>query len=317
VFVARAGVVSAIALSLAGSEALAAEPSFELEWRAPAGCPDAAAIRADILRLTAQHATETLSVSADVSRSELGQWVVELAITQTGEPRVRRVEGKTCREVSDAAALIVAIALAPDALGADAPPPAPAPTPAPAKPEPRPKPRPPPPAHETRERAVHFGVGMLAGIGVTALPEVAPGASVFGALDFHRVDALELRAVGFLSRDASVAADRGAHVSLYALALRYCRWIVPVLAGCGGVEAGFLRAEGYGSDENREKLARWLAPEVGAESFVALAEPFGLAIQASMLVPVVRDRIRIDTTTAHRPGSVDVRVFGGFALRGL
>src|SRR5262249_5809614 len=101
-------------------------------------------------------------------------------------PTTREVSGRTCREVSNALALICALAIDPDS--AVAPPPGPAP-PATVPTTPPPPPRPPP--AETApgssvglpSRPWHGAIGMLGGVRGFVLPVAAVTVTLFGALE--------------------------------------------------------------------------------------------------------------------------------------
>src|ERR1700759_803366 len=104
---------------MAGTRIARAEdpPPFELDWRAPAGCPSSDRLRSEITRLIGPnaHPEGTTHVSGEVSAQDNGTFLVKLELEQNGRPGERTLTGATCAEVSRAAALLIALAIAPDA----------------------------------------------------------------------------------------------------------------------------------------------------------------------------------------------------------
>lgn len=104
--------------------ALAAPPSFvELEWAAPDRCSSAADVLAAITtQLGENFSSETRIRAAGIMHVAGGMYVLELRYsTEAGGFDERRVEGESCRAATDAAALVLALALDPAKA---APPPA-------------------------------------------------------------------------------------------------------------------------------------------------------------------------------------------------
>ncbi len=92
---------------------------FVLDWSAPAGCPEPSAVRATVEGLLGSPrgagAAGSLAVRATVVRQDDGRWALTLATVEGRERGERVLEGPTCQAVADAAALIVALAVDPDA----------------------------------------------------------------------------------------------------------------------------------------------------------------------------------------------------------
>jgi hypothetical protein len=123
----------------------AAAPSetapFTLSYRAPAGCPDEAAFRADLdqhVHDTSRAAGTRLDLSIEEQSS--GYQGVLVAFDSSGHPGSRRIEGKTCAEVAQALAFLAGIVIElgghvdSDSTSAPTPPPAPPPKPVPPAP---------------------------------------------------------------------------------------------------------------------------------------------------------------------------------------
>jgi len=134
--------------ALVCAEALAKEP-VSLSWKAPAGCPTEADVRAEIDRLLGTSKAEApLEVIVIVTRNEAGRHHAKLDIKGEDGPTTREVDAASCAAVSDAAALIVAMTIDPAAALAAPPPTANVEAPTPAKPpaEPTAAPQEPPEA---------------------------------------------------------------------------------------------------------------------------------------------------------------------------
>jgi hypothetical protein len=286
-------------VSLAWARAAAADEDLELSWDAPPGCPDVQQVAADIGRLTRGTAAPMV-VAGTVSRDDAGQWAVDLAITRAGGvPGQRRVEGGSCREVTDAAAVIVALA-----RGAPSPPPPPPPPP-PAVVQ---APAPPPP------RRLRWGVAAVGGIDAAALPAPTPGLGLAASLAAGR-NRFELQATAWRSQDAALTPSSGAHVALYAGAARYCRVLAGdrlAFAACAGVEGGALRAAGFGLRTNQSGLARWLATNGSLLLLFDASAHLQLVVEAGGLVALIRDQLVVDGAVVYRP-----RQAGGRGLAGL
>jgi hypothetical protein len=114
-------------LSLGGLATAASEPppaggrppELSLRWRAPEGCPAAATVEAEFVRLLggADRAAsdKRLRVVATVRRLATEKWAVTLQTDVGGDIGRRTIEGDSCRAVTSAAALILAMTLDPEA----------------------------------------------------------------------------------------------------------------------------------------------------------------------------------------------------------
>jgi hypothetical protein len=111
--------------------------STELTWSAPAGCPGEAAVRAEIERLLGQtldaRRDQKLSVKGAVRGDARSGFNAALRVTSARGAQRRELSNTDCQKLSEAAALVVALAIDPKLV---VPPPAnlPAPESAPATP---------------------------------------------------------------------------------------------------------------------------------------------------------------------------------------
>ena len=208
-------------------------------------------------------------VRVEAGPSEGGRWAVRIAIDLPGAtaPHQRRIEGRSCDEVADAAAVAIALTIAPapvapppapcraspccarraSALRPVVPPPAATDAPSPPAPVAPPSPAPvappadhvdappPPPSMKVRPSLRLFG-----GADFASLPSPAFGGELAAVLRFgdHRLD---LHASGFLPEQATSPAKAmaGAHLSLVAAGARYCYAFLQrtiELDGCAGFE---------------------------------------------------------------------------------
>lgn len=97
--------------------ALLAGPAapLEIDWDAPADCPGAADVRASVERTLGPAADDErtpIRASGRVQESEAG-YRLSLEVHDGATTSQRELEGATCREVTDAAALILAMTIDP------------------------------------------------------------------------------------------------------------------------------------------------------------------------------------------------------------
>jgi hypothetical protein len=311
-----AGFVGAGCILSVGFAFAAPDVPFELIWRAPPDCAREAAVRADVERLSGLHlapyAPGGVRVEATASRRKDGTWTIDLTIVRAGGAPRRRplLEGASCQEVSEAAASVLALALVgsePSEETFDRTPP---PTPAP---QPVRKARP-SPARETP--ALKWDVGVVAAVDATALPKAAPGFGVTTSLEYSG-NRVELRGLAFIPQRAVLTERSGADVELYTGALRYCRSLVGrtvELFVCGGLEAGAMRATGFGFKVNRLGLGPWLAPELGLLALARPTERLALSLEGDGSVMALRRPFVVDETVVYTMRQFDARVLLGVRL---
>jgi hypothetical protein len=172
-----------------GQAATPAEPGILLVWTAPEECPKQPAVVAEVARHAPEAAAGVPGFSArgSVTRAD-GTYRLELE-TLYGERRgSRHMQDASCTELTRAAAVVIALAIRPEAM--DAAEPAPAPKPAPAQPEPAAPPPPAlvssppsaPPAKDAPRSSRGLDVELWAGAAFAGelgtLPGFAPGVTV-------------------------------------------------------------------------------------------------------------------------------------------
>jgi hypothetical protein len=329
------------------SVALAAPRSADVElvWSALPGCPREAAVRAEIERLVGHAlsagADAPLHATAWVTYDQRG-WRAKIAISGDGDgPREREIEGETCAQVADAAAVIVALAIDPavgSSLAARPKEPSPPPSP-PAPPLPRPPLLLPPPAEplvppdravpqpvrrsasppspdRAASRGFGLGIKMAGGVDLLSFSAPAIGFGVGGFVSLSR-NRIELFATGWLPEVASMPRRpyAGAEVSLLVGGARYCRTLIEGvigLAGCGGIELGSMTATSYGVTARGSGSSFWLAPGLGIVGLLNPSHRFTLSFELAGLTPSVRRSFWITGLgEVYRPPALTVRAVVG------
>lgn len=232
----------------AGEREGRAEAPFDLEWTAPAGCPDREHVVARVgeivgpnprVRRRVSARAHILSATSAAPKYRMELWLGEGASART-------MNGDDCARLAEAAALVIALDIDPDALSREEkspepaePPPSPPEPPRAAKRPPR-KPAPPPPPPETRFES-GFGARVIFDAGT--LPRPASGLGL--VLDLARGPfAVELQGTGYFKRftvDGPRQGTGGAYVALGTLGVMGCwRGLGSGLAwrACAGGEIG-------------------------------------------------------------------------------
>lgn len=267
---------------------------FELEWRAPAECPDGddARIRVErfLGRSVGRPGDPEVHAQVQIDARE-GLFVASLR-TDEGE-RVLRAE--RCDVAADAAAYVVAAMIDPevDPPATEEPPLTPTPpaktspvAPPPAKKEP------PKSAPKRASDRVRGAVRIGAGVGVGPLPAVAPGL-VGGAAIMWRRLRVELGAAHWFAREARLSdrPDTGGDIRLTTGNARICPLAVlrPIeVPVCAGVEVGSMHGRGVGIDVPASTRLLWVALTAGP-GVIWMPSPWvGLWVDTALVVPVSR-----------------------------
>jgi hypothetical protein len=132
---------------------------------------------------------------------------------------------------------------------------------------------------------------------------------------------IEIGVAGRLPTTAYLA-DRptaGGSVDLVTGSLGTCRALVSgafEAAPCVAVEAGRIRAVGFGVTSPSEAQQPWIAASGGGLFTVWLVDWFGLTARASAVVPLVRSTFVLEGLgPVHTPSPVIGRASAGFELR--
>jgi hypothetical protein len=333
-------------------EALSATPVLELAlaWSAPADCPSRDTVVAEVRRLLGGKIDNPDNVSARAEITRRESYHLHLTLSVGGSERARDVEAPTCAALGDTAALIVALAIDPNA-GDDlvdsqhskplpsleeSRGPAPLPTfsiPPPPPPESVVPPPPPPfsmpltpspptPAKKSVPGRVQAHAGLASEQGAFGQPSVSGRA---GAAFVRLPLRIELSGIfEWVGRIAAPQADgKGGSFWLVAAALAGCYERAPsgdsegasTAAGCAGLEAGSVSASGFGILAPVERASPWVAPFVGAIGRWAFHPRVALRLDLSVFIPVVRADFRIDGVgLVHRTGVLGARGGAGLEL---
>jgi len=284
--------------------ATGSDASLQVEWKGPRRCPSGQDVLDGTHQLLRGSRSPTpaspIRARGEVRRGT-GGWVLDLWTSQGALAGQRRLEAGNCKALAEAASLILALMVDPQALSSvspeapellppeapEAPEPLPpeAPAPAPAPPEPAasagvpplaevsstpapllPSPLPPSsPASGVMSLRALVALGALADVG--ALPEVGLGPRLEGGFE---AGSLRLSASGhlLLSRSVSLPLVEGARgrVGLWAAGLRGS-WSLQVesmrLAPTLGAEVGRVRSTTSGVSQSGQGQAWWWAVSTG------------------------------------------------------
>lgn len=314
----KATLIAGFAVVLCPSAAKAQVPRrFAFEYRGGAGCPTEHEVLAEVQRRAPNAervADGALVVRARLSVQSEGERLRGVIDLESPEGSTHReLEAAECAEVVRALALIVALALDPDA---SAPERAPAAAPAP-KPLAAPPSQPESPA-AARNAKTWWGAG--AGIGLTG--GVAPKPSFSQALFFEfgreRATGFSLNArLGGIHAGGSASATAGvADFELLALRVASCPLRLALqlaLSGCVSFDWGRLRGRGSHAVAARSSAATWSGPGAFVDAGLQALPWFKVQAELGAMMPLERDRFYFgpDETVHHIPSLAG---YGGLNL---
>jgi hypothetical protein len=297
-----------------------AGPSLELKWAAPDECPMREEVGKKVERALGpsdQDSRTLVHARARIERVEDGKYVLDLVLESEGEKGERQLEGIDCRELADAAALIMAVAIDPSVLERAEPEPEPEPELGPVDLEPiEPVPE---VRAATQARRVHLGLDAFAGAGFAILP--APTAVVGLSLGLYgRLWRAEIGGGYWAPTDEINPSNPevGRRFQLWAVTARGC--VAPAVRSvefpvCVGVDAGAMHGRGTGDlDSGLSVVAPWAAFASGASVRWrprGLGDWVGFWLRGQALVALVRPGFATQPSgTVHRVpaagGDVDV-----------
>lgn len=317
-----------------------------LRWSAPPSCPGAAEVRARVEELVGRPLGEVdLEIVGVVEASPPDAWALELSLGPPGEATRRRLVAARCATLADAAALLVAVHVAPKAgatalawpdsawIEARAPVvPAPAASAVPAAAAaPRPDPvgvravEAAPASRARRQRTWSLGLGLGAGVEVGALPGAASAIQAALVADRGRLR-LALTGSFLLPRTRALTAPAGASARVLqgAVGLRTCvrsAWGRLTGSLCAGVELGAQEGVGRGVPAARRARSRWSAALVAPSLGWSLGAGAELVLGAELAAPFVRPRFVLAADHAgadvivHTAAALSGRVIGGLVIR--
>lgn len=269
---------------------------LDLEWNVADGCPDRAEAEAAIREIIGQRPTKDADVDfvrVDIARLAEDRWEARIVTHAASDTGVRRFEGPSCKRVTEATILIVAMTL--DPLGvseemstlkatehAEAPP---------------------PPAEGP---GVMFGARAVGDVG--SLP--GPTLGIAGVLGIQSGPAhVEGEGTVWLSRPADAPALGGVvgDISLYTGGLRVCWDAIQAaggelrLGGCLGGEAGTLTGRGNGTIPNpTTQHGTWAAGLAGVSLRQVGSSGLTFWMSVDVGVPIRRPRFVIDASAGNQ-----------------
>jgi hypothetical protein len=322
----------ALAALLGAGGARAQRPELTLDWHAPAECPAEAELAARVGDLRGDRdatvSRARLDVRAFVTLELDGRFRAELRLVQSGSERVRVLEAPTCRGLAEASAAVIALAMSPEAAGAephaaDAGPELAGPTSAPRSEEapaaaPSRADRTPAPPAAVGPRAPHvWGIETAAGVATdfgAAANTPALGASAVGRVRYGEVLSFGLRLSFFPARASALPGEPNQGVSVYLLAGAPLACAAPFrlpveLGACVELELGYLHAQGFGPPIHPAKHAYWVAPGGGLTAAFPRTGRLRSRLSADALFPTKRTEFVLhDIGTPHRLPGVAPRV---------
>jgi hypothetical protein len=308
----RAGWLRAGWLLLAGVELLAnpaqAFTSSSIEWEAPEACPSASALSERLNVLLGEDARLLgggAHVRGVVSKDASGYRVV-LEVAEAQRRSSREFSSDNCADLTEAAALAIALAVHAEERAAAA-----APIESPTLGT---EVVPPPgdvgaPAPEGLQAKVRWSAGAEGVLDTGALPAVAPGVSILGRAQLARWS-VDVHGSLLPMQRLDVGSDQ-VEFGLQLLGLRACDWFVERstrVAVCAAFEAGRLSASGGTLSPPRQLDDVWLAPGVALEAGQHLGSGWQLLVRGEALAPLLRKQYIVnENARVHAPSSVDLR----------
>jgi hypothetical protein len=270
-----------LALSSSARSVLARERAFALAWSAPAECPDsdtvASYVEEDVGEIA--YGPTALRARGTVSQSSDGRYSVLLEFYPGGEQTSKRsLEGGSCQAVSQAAALVVALAIR-----------------AQATPSVRPvAPVPGAPSRSAHERPF-LASQVIADLG--SLPGPAVGLGISGGVTFSGFR-VEPRVGYFAPRTATIErSGLGARFTLGTAGARVCTpfprsewWFAPCVGG--GVD--WVRAQGFGALRPRDASAWAALMSASAVAGWDVSPIISLRLELEGVVPLARPEFEVD-----------------------
>ena len=249
------------------------------------GCPEADALRQQVEAVLGRpvFASEPVDTGFDIEIGAIDDGGFVATIRVTGARRGQRTlrdTGPGCEGLGDAVALSVAMMLDGRApIESPAPPP---PTTPPVEPARRDEPRP-----SSTLRVWVVG-------GATSGLLTSPSPYIGGGVELLRGQALVgLGAIWTPEQRISLGPGAVA-VGLTALKARGCVRVVPAVAGCGLLGAGYFRAVGVEYKQNDTVAPLWVAAGLGVQIGSRVAGPVGWTLQLDGLASLREQRFWVD-----------------------
>lgn len=279
------------------------EPELSLTWPARSDCPERAWVLARIEAQLARplgRARTTLVAHARIDERG-GTYVLSLDTAHGDNRGSRRFEARRCDEVSQAAALVLALSIhatwaeqQDEAAIAEVPsPPAREPADDPSASLTAPERG---VTRRSRARPTRYATRAGALVERGLLPRIGVGVELSGTASWRRSH-LELTGL-WLPPVRSAASPDGARVdvSLFAARAGYCHTLVGSrpprprvqLFGCAGLELGRASGQGVGLARPEHRVSLWSAAALSLRLSTRLYRRFGLYLEPALALPFLR-----------------------------
>jgi hypothetical protein len=290
-----------------------------LRWNAPADCARSESVAARVEELSGRSLATLDDPSFEVNVVHDGDaWHLTLVTRTAAATSRRELGGRSCDEVTGAAAVAMAMAIratAPQPVDSE---PAAASTPASPEPPPAPIAASPatapaaataPPQNGEKTTRVAGIAGIAALLDTAALPGPTAGVGLSAGLRFASLHA-ELQGEAFASRTATLDAGRSGKFGLLAAALLGC--VDPprrglALLGCAGIELGRLSGEGSGVSNPELGSVLWFAARLEVGAGVEVSPGLRLLARFGVAVPFERREFVLDGEPVHQPAALSLR----------
>ncbi|HEY3666367.1 MAG TPA: hypothetical protein VGL19_10215 [Polyangiaceae bacterium] len=285
------------------SSGRAAAEELRVAWQAPS-CAQEREFRVRLrhaLHKDPQQPADDLALSVEIREQAASGFQLVVRARPHDKALERVLEPKTCADALEAAAVLVALAVDPNARPDGLPSPAPA-------------------RESPEKRGPIVRSALLFGVSVHELPRAAPLLSADTGLDFG---AFSARLEGFWlapehAQLASQPQGRGGDIAAFGAGLAAC--YLPVrdagrLATCVSAQVGAWSAKGSGVLHPESKLEPWLSGGVRVRYVVPLGARLGWLLQADAIWLGSRPRFFLDDLgVVYVPPEVGARFGSGLEL---
>lgn len=297
-------------------------PAIEIQWEAPAACPDATSVRATTERLLGKSlaAFEQVSVRATgkVAANAAGKWQLSARLVVGERVEEEVLVAKECSALADAMALKVALAIDPLAV-VEAVQPQPAP---PARPSEPPAAattdgaKPPGTEQRASEPLLRYGARLVGQVALGPLPGATPGVGLFFSAQVPALR-VELGGEAFWGGVAKYdsPAGVGADLQLFAGVVRGCltpasgAWRFPI---CAGTELGVMRGSGFGVPETSATSRLWGGLSLGPALEWRATSRLSLWLEGDALLTLLKPEFHVrNLPSLYSPPTVSAKAAAG------
>lgn len=295
----------------------------ELSLAGPAECPKASVVHAQVQKLARLAADAPHHLEAHLLIEPTDGDRVRLTLTASlddGAPGDRTLIGASCAEVTDAAALTLALMLNPDAAPADERVEASSPPPAPPRQLDAPPARARRPPSSRAAARIHAFAGLTAGARVGVMPSISPEAGATLGVSVNQFSSW----LGIAAAPPQTAHAPGGKFGgrFWALSGTWLACWAPLdddtvqLGPCAGVGLTRLAGSGVGVLHPNDSETTWVSGTLGLSTSLALGSRVTVRALALGAVPAARPTFYLQGLGAvHQPAAVSASLQGTVAIR--